>query len=202
MKAKDVRKKVKNFFSKLVTRFNNYRNTKKRFVLYLIVLAVFLLFFPVIAVTPLKDSGWSFWLWNLWKSLLVILVSLAWLLCWNLSISFKNRVIKLFALREDEPLVDFLLLWIIVSVFMGIMDASSIATVSWVSDRISLTGWAIFDCILLLGWLIWSFISLLKTYNKWSKRTRIVNVVEENRVVNDGKKSSQVTHLFDDLGEE
>jgi hypothetical protein len=45
---KDFFKKVKKFFSKLYTRFSNYRNTKKWFVLYLIVLAFCLFFFPVV----------------------------------------------------------------------------------------------------------------------------------------------------------
>jgi hypothetical protein len=40
-------------------------------------------------------------------------------------------------LREDEPLVDFSLLWVITSVFMGIVDTIEIATE--VSGRISLT---------------------------------------------------------------
>ena len=202
MKFKDLLKKTKNFFSKLGTRFKNYRNTKKRFVLYLFVLAFFLLVFPVIHVATLKDSWGSFWLWGFWKSLFVILIALAGLLCWNLSVSFKNWATKLFALREDEPLVDFLLLWIMVSVFMWMMDGASISSVSWVSDRVNLTSWAIIDCLLLLGWLVWAFISLLKTYNKWSKKTRIVNVVDENHAANEPKKNAQVTHLFDDLGEE
>ena len=202
MKVKESLKKVKNFFSKLVTRFKNYKNTKKSFVLYLAVLTFFLLVFPIVKVAVLKDSWWSFWLWDFWKSLFVILIALVGLFCWNLSISFKNWATKLFALRDDEPLVDFLLLWVVVSVFMWIMDGASVSSMSWVSDRVSLTSWAIIDCLLLLGWLVRSFVSLLKIYNKWSKKTRIVNVVEENHSAVESKKSAQVTHLFDDLGEE
>jgi hypothetical protein len=54
----------------------------------------------------------------------------------NLSISFKGWITKLCALREDEPLVDFVLLWIIVSVFMGVLDGANIAMISGVTQKI------------------------------------------------------------------
>ena len=119
--SKDYLKKIKSFFSKLYTRFSNYKNTKKWFVLYLVILAFFLLFFPVIEANG--EKVWFFLFSSmLWKSTLVILLAMIGLFLRNLSISFKGWITKLCALREDEPLVDFVLLWIIVSVFMGVMD--------------------------------------------------------------------------------
>jgi hypothetical protein len=41
-------KKAKSFFLKLYTRFLNYKNTKKWFVLYLAILAFCLFFFPIV----------------------------------------------------------------------------------------------------------------------------------------------------------
>ncbi|MBQ7073744.1 hypothetical protein IJM86_01485 [bacterium] len=61
-------------------------------------------------------------------SKIVILISLFFLLGWNMSIKFKKKIIDVFSLREDEPLVDFALLWVITSVFMGIVDTIEIAT--------------------------------------------------------------------------
>ena len=116
-KASVYLKKSKDFFSKLYTRFSNYKNTKKWFVLYLAILAFCLFVFPVIDANGEKVR---FFLFSsmLWKSTLVILIAMVGLFLWNLSISFKGWITKLCALREDEPLVDFVLLWIIVSVFM------------------------------------------------------------------------------------
>jgi hypothetical protein len=48
MEMKEFLKKAKKFFSKLYTRFLNYRNTKKWFVLYLAILAFCLFLFPVV----------------------------------------------------------------------------------------------------------------------------------------------------------
>ena len=115
-KVKAYFKKAKIFFGKLYTRFLNYRNTKKWFVLYLAVLAFCLFLFPVVDA---NGNGVRFLLSGmLWKSGLVMLIAMVGLFLWNLSISFKGWITKLCALREDEPLVDFVLLWIIVSVFM------------------------------------------------------------------------------------
>ncbi len=195
-------KKIKFFFEKLYTRFSNYRNTKKWFVLYLIVLAFFLFFFPVVEANG--EKVWFFLFSSmLWKSTLVILIAMIGLFLWNLSISFKGWITKLCALREDEPLVDFVLLWIIVSVFMWVMDWANIAMESWVTQKISLLTFQIaIDGLLLLWWLVWSFISLRKMSQKTNKRTKIMNIVEETHQKVEAHKQNQVTHLFDDLNNE
>lgn len=197
-------KKVKIFFAKLYTRFLNYRNVKKWFVLYLCVLTFCLFFFPII-----EANGSKVWLflfgWMLWKSTLVILLAIIGLFLWNLSVSFKGWITKLCALREDEPLVDFVLLWIIVSVFMWVMDWANIAMASGVTQKISLLDWQVaIDGLLLLGWLVWSFISLRKISNKTNRKTRIMNIVEENHKPAEPSNNrwGQVTHLFDDLNNE
>ena len=202
-KTKDYLKKSKNFFLKLYTRFLNYKNTKKWFVVYLCVLTFCLLFFPVI------EANWSkvwFFLfgWMLWKSTFVILIAIVWLFLWNLSISFKGWVTKLCSLREDEPLVDFLLLWIIVSVFMWVMDWVNVSIASEVTQKIWLiNGQVLIDGLLLLWWLIRSFVTLRKMSSKSTKRAKIINIVEENRQQSEPRKPAwQVTHLFDDLNEE
>lgn len=200
-KVKDFLKKAKVFFSKLYTRFLNYKNTKKWFVLYLGVLAFCLFLFPIINA---NGNGVRFLLsWMLWKSGFVMLIAMVGLFMWNLSISFKWWITKLCALREDEPLVDFVLLWIIVSVFMWVLDWANVATASGVTQKIWIINWQlIIDGLLLLWWLIRSFVSLRKMWQKSSRRTRIVNIVEENHQKIEPQKSNQNTHLFDDLNNE
>ena len=194
-------KKTKIFFTKLYTRFLNYRNTKKWFVLYLAVLAFCLFLFPVVNA---NGNGVRFLLSGmLWKSGLVMLIAMVGLFLWNLSISFKGWITKLCALREDEPLVDFVLLWIIVSVFKWVLDWANISMASGVTQKISIiNGQVAIDGLLLLWWLVWSFISLRKMSQKSNKRTKIVNIVEENHQKSEPQRSSQVTHLFDDLNDE
>ena len=198
---KEFLKKAKRFFSKLYTRFLNYRNTKKWFVLYLAVLAFCLFLFPVVDA---NGDGVRFLLSGmLWKSGIVMLLAMIGLFLWNLSISFKGWITKLCALREDEPLVDFILLWVIVSVFMWVLDWANISMASGVTQKISImNGQVLLDWLLLLWWLVWSFISLRKMSQKSNKRTKIVNVVEENHQKSEVQRSNQVTHLFENLDNE
>ena len=198
---KEFLKKAKKFFSKLYTRFLNYKNTKKWFVVYLAVLAFCLFLFPVVDA---NGTGVRFLLsWMFWKSWLVMLLAMIGLFLWNLSISFKGWITKLCALREDEPLVDFTLLWIIVSVFMGVLDWANISMASGVTQKIWIMNWQVLlDGLLLLWWLVRSFISLRKMSQRSNKRSKIVNVVEESHQKTEVQRSNQVTHLFDDLNNE
>lgn len=194
-------KKTKIFFEKLYTRFLNYKNTKKWFVLYLAVLAFCLFLFPVVNANG--DGVRFLFSGMLWKSGLVMLIPMVGLFLWNLCISFKWWVTRLCALREDEPLVDFVLLWIIVSVFMWVLDGANIAMASGVTQKIwIINGQVLIDGLLLLWWLVWSFISLRKMWQKSNKRTKILNIVEENHQRAESQRSNQVTHLFDDLNDE
>ena len=198
---KEFLKKAKKFFSKLYTRFLNYKNTKKWFVVYLAVLGFCLFLFPVVDA---NGTGVRFLLsWMFWKSWLVMLLAMIGLFLWNLSISFKGWITKLCALREDEPLVDFTLLWIIVSVFMGVLDWANISMASGVTQKIWIMNWQVLlDGLLLLWWLVRSFISLRKMSQRSNKRSKIVNVVEESHQKTEVQRSNQVTHLFDDLNNE
>ena len=200
-KVKAYLKKTKIFFSKLYTRFLNYKNTKKWFVLYLAILTFCLFLFPVVRANG--DGVRFLFSGMLWKSWLVMLLAIVGLFLWNLSISFKGWITKLCALRGDEPLVDFVLLWIVVSVFMWVLDWSNIAMASGVTQKVwIINGQVLIDWLLLLWWLVWSFMSLRRLSKKSSKRTKIVNIVEENHQRVETHRSTQNTHLFDDLHNE
>jgi hypothetical protein len=134
------------------------------------------------------------------RSLIVILISLIFLLGWNISVKFKGFMVNFFALREDEPLVDFAFLWVITSVFMGISDTVGVAVS--LSERITLTNWAICSQVLLLGGLIWSFISLWISAKKNSRKTKILNIAGDTpHKSEEVKPKRMLNHLFDDLEE-
>ena len=84
---------TKKFFAKIWRRFSNYNNSKKWFVLYLVILAVVLLLFPLVKIEGMRDvSGVSYSLLFsgvYWRSFIVIGVSLVFLLLWNISTKFK-----------------------------------------------------------------------------------------------------------------
>ena len=210
MKDKGMRhylQETKKFFAKIWKRFSNYNNSKKWFVLYLVILTVVLLLFPLVKIDGMRGvPGASYALLFsgvYWRSFIVIGVSLLFLLLWNISTTFKGWIVHFFSVREDEPLLDFAFLWIITSVFMGIIDTVGVAGA--ISERISLTQWASFSEILLVIGLVWSFVSLWISAQKTSKRAKILNIVEDSaprkqvEIANHPKKPMQ--HLFDELEE-
>ncbi|MDR3169530.1 MAG: hypothetical protein LBU27_07445 [Candidatus Peribacteria bacterium] len=196
------------FAKKLWKRFSNYNHSKKWFVLYLIILTFILLLPPIVKINGMsgvEGSQYSLLFSSAYfRSLIVILISLLFLLGRNISIKFKSFVVYLFALREDEPLVDFAFLWVITSVFMGIVDTVGVAHI--ISERISLTSRAVISELLLGVGLIWSFISLWLSAKKNSKKAKILTIVEESathqkpvEIANQPKRPMQ--HLFDDVEE-
>lgn len=87
---------------------------------------------------------------------------------------------------------------------MWVMDGVNVSLASGVTQKVWLiTVQVLIDGLLLLGWLVWSFLSLWKLSSKSTKRAKIINIVEENPQKSEPRKTpSQVTHLFDDLNEE
>ena len=198
---------VTKFFKKLYTRFMNYNNSKKWFILYLVSLAIFLIFVPIVKLTRvIKTSTETEFIALLsgtyLRSLIVVLISLIFLLGWNISIKFKKKIIELFSLREDEPLIDFAVLWVITSVFMGILD--TIGIVKNASD-INPTVRSIVSQILLLWGLIRSFYNILQSAKKSNKQTKILNIMSDEEEWTERKQEERVkkqVHLFDDLDKE
>ena len=85
---------------------------------------------------------------------------------------------------------------------MWVMDWVNVAVTSGVTQKIGLlNGQVLIDGLLLLWWLVRAFVSLRKMSQKSSKKTKIVNIVEENHQ-QETHKWNQVTHLFDDLNNE
>jgi hypothetical protein len=201
---KDYVERAKKLIKKLGKRFSHYDATKKWFVLYLCLLTLVLLLPPIVKISGMRGvEGVTYSLLfsgGYVRSLIVILISLFFLLGWNMSTKFKGLMVRLFALREDEPLVDFAFLWVIMSVFMGIVDTIGVASV--ISERIGLSNWAYLSEILLLIGLVWSFISLWLSAKKTSKKTKILNIVDERPKNEEVKQRKVLTHLFDDLDDE
>ncbi|MEI6673018.1 MAG: hypothetical protein WCL02_06975 [bacterium] len=87
----NLTEKISRFFQK----FSRFTKHQKVFVLYLWALSFFLIVLPLIKISPVNDISRSVWLFNghLFKSLLIIFVSVAVLLSRNMSFKFKNFII-------------------------------------------------------------------------------------------------------------
>lgn len=183
--------------TKFLQKFWRFTKHQKIFVLYLWALAFFLAILPLIKISPVNDISHSVWLFNghLFKSLLIIFVSMIVLLSRNMSFKFKNFVIWYFGFKENDSLFNFGFLWIIATAFLGIGDAISVVGTSTQTIKLSWSYYFI-QLFLLLG-LVLTLISVLKHAKENSNKTKIVNVVDEDAMKEIQHKKS-FKGLFDE----
>ncbi len=183
--------------SRFVQKFWRFTKHQKIFVLYLWALSFFLVVLPLIKISPVNDVSRSVWLlnWHLFKSLLIILVSVAVLLSRNMSFKFKNFVIWYFGFKENDSLFNFGFLWIIATAFLGIGDAIGVVGTSTQTIKLSWSYYFI-QLFLLLG-LVLTLVSVLKHAKENANKTKIVNVVDEDAMKEIHQKKS-FKGLFDE----
>lgn len=183
--------------SRFAQKFWRFTKHQKVFVLYLWALTFFLVILPLIKISPVNDISHSIWLfnWHLFKSLLIILVSVLVLLSRNMSFKFKNFVIGYFGFKENDSLFNFGFLWIIATAFLGIGDAINIV---WTTTQtIKLTWSYYFIQLFLLLWLVLTLVSVLKHAKENANKTKIVNVVDED-AMKDLQHRKSFKWLFDE----
>ncbi|MFA7298117.1 MAG: hypothetical protein WC010_00520 [Candidatus Absconditabacterales bacterium] len=188
--------------TKFLQKFGRFTKHQKIFVLYLWALAFFLAILPLIKISPVNDISHSVWLFNghLFKSLLIIFVSMIVLLSRNMSFKFKNFVIGYFGFKENDSLFNFGFLWIIATAFLGIGDAISVVGTS--TQTIKLSGSYYFIQLFLLLGLVLTLISVLKHAKENSNKTKIVNVVDEDAMKEIQHKKSFKGLFDEEEGEE
>ncbi len=183
--------------SRFLQKFWRFTKHQKVFVLYLRALALFLAVLPLIKISPVNDISRSVRLFNahLFKSLLIILISVVVLLSWNMSFKFKNFVIGYFGFKENDSLFNFGFLWIIATAFLGIGDAISVVGTSTQTIKLSWSYYFI-QLFLLLG-LVLTLVSVIKHAKEHANKTKIVNVVDEDAMKEMQHKKS-FKGLFDE----
>jgi hypothetical protein len=177
-------------FSKLLYRFSKYAKHQKIFVLYLFLLIIAFVILPLIKISPVNWWAYSVrLLWgHLFKSMLVIFVTIIILLARNLSFRFKNFVISYFGFKENDSLLNFILLRIILTALLWISD--TINVVNWVTQTIHLTWSYYFIQLLLLIWFVLTLISVVKNARENWNRTKIINMADEETLKEISNKRS------------
>jgi len=185
--------KSSKFLSKVMNKLSRYSKSEKIFIWYLIILLFFLLILPIVRVTS-TDSSYHLLNWMFSKSALIIFISMIVLLCNNISFKFKNLFTFYFWWRENEWLVNFVFLFIIVTSIFGITDGAHVANVA---KEVSATWWCIFIEILLLTWIVLSVVSIVKKAQEIWKKSKIINIVDEEKEKKEEIKDEIKKWLFD-----
>ena len=127
--------------------------------------------------------------------MLIIVVSLGALIGWNASFRFKNIVITYFGFKEGDALINFILLWVISTIFLAIGDTISI--VNEITSSVTRSGMYYFIELYLLAGLVITLLSVIKSAKDHSHKTKIINVVDENASKDLSNKKS-IKGLFEE----
>lgn len=124
--------RLSEYVKRFAQRFSRFTKQQKVFVLYLFVLVFFMAVLPIIKIAPVNAESHSIWLFNihLFKTLFIVIVSLAVLVSWNISFKFKNFVIGYFGFKENDALVNFGFLFLIATAFLSISDTINVVGTS------------------------------------------------------------------------
>ena len=183
---------------KLLHKFKRYDKREKRFVVYLVLLLLCLVLFPIVKVTSLRGTWW-YWVWLIswayFKTMLIMLVSMVVLLWRNLSFKFKNILLSYFGGRDHDSLINFLFLFIITTSFFAITDTINVA--SWVTSRVVVSWGGKFIQLLLLIWIILTLVSVIKSAKEVWKKTKIINMVDEDHQKDEHNKDDIKKWLFE-----
>lgn len=149
--------------SKAIKKFFHYDKEERIFILYLMILAIFILFVPVVSIADIgSNETSSFLLRNnsmLLKSAFVVMVAAGALIARNVSPKFRNIVAVAFGFKENPFLLSFALLWIILTSYVSVGDGIKIAMEA--TSRVSLTkGYFLMQFLLLVGLVFTLYMTL------------------------------------------
>lgn len=181
---------------KILHKLDRYDKNEKVFIWYLLVLLVFILLTPVIKVTWLKGTEWyGVWIYKSFETCVIVLLSLAVLIWWNVSFRFKNIFLTYFGGRDNKALINFLFLFIIATAYFGMIDATRIA--SGITSTIQISWWCVFVEILLLLWIVFTLISVVKNAKDMWKKTKIINMIDDEKSNKEEVKEEIKKWLFE-----
>ena len=191
---------ILNSFNKLARKFMAFTKHQKTFVLFLFVFTAAVILLPMLSVEPTSDdtSGYHLWIWNLklFKSFLIMLISLAWLYGRNLHSNVKAFMVKCFGFRESEPILNFMFLWMIVSVYMPMLDI--VVFLPTFTGSISLSRGIWVQLLILLVGIIIAIKEVRKAASQNSQKTKILNIVDDEPQQPRVENKRIVQNLFDE----
>jgi len=133
--------------------------------------------------------------------MVIVFISVIFLIARNMSFSFKNIVINYLGFKENDDLINFAFLWIIITAFFAIGNTINLS--GSVTSTITLTNSYYFTWMYLLGGLIFCLYSVVKSAKSHVGKTKIINVIDEKSFKDiDNKKSLHGLFDHDHLDEE
>lgn len=175
------RNSIMSNLAKSLDRFTKYKKNQKIFVTYILILAFLIILFPIVKMKWFESANdYSVWLLSgtYFKTMIIVFLSLFGLVARNISFNFKNLCINNLWFKNNDNLINFTLLWVMVTAFFSISDTLSITSSFTSTVSMTFRG-KLIQVMLFLG-LIFILISIVKSAKQNSHKTKIINMTEEH----------------------
>ena len=183
--------------SYVVKKRKRYTTAEKLSLLYVVALIVLLLIVPVISIDTLSEE-WiqKFSLFNaaMTKSYFLLLVSLLFLLAWNASYRFKNRLYETFGVTGSAKLINCGVLFLLLCILFVMGD-----TIALLTENFSASVWVTSGYLLLWVFLVWWIARQLVSARIQWKSHRSTNAISGTVWGREGLRSVKITFFYQEI---
>lgn len=171
---------INKFPSKALNKWHRFKKIEKFFIVYITILIVSIVFFPIIKITKL--SGWevskSFFNQNLLILDILLILTMLIFILWNISFRFKRILCLLLGFKSNDWFINFIILSLLIAIVLWLWE-----TINFIhnqhSTTIQLTKWYYTILFLIIGWFIFNlFLSL--NLSKTKKKEQLVKIIKNS----------------------
>lgn len=187
------------FPKQAASKWNRFTNIEKWLLVFYVILIAMFLYFPVFEIWDISNSSLQphqYTLFNKYmlRTWVLTILSLLFLLLWNWSFRFKKMIHTIVWFKENDALLNFIVLW-----FISYSMISSIDTIKFVQDNVSQTirvspSFYVVLVALIVGLLANLILAL--TYAKARKKNQIVNISKQTDK-DEREKEREIRWLFE-----
>jgi len=187
------------FPQKVVWKWNRFDWIEQWFILYCFLLAAVIIFSPIIQIIPLNGGQiQNYYILNKYmiEIDIIIISSLVFMIIWNLSFRFKSLINILIWFKENDALLNFLILFLISTSFLSVSTTIKLLKNNF-SNSIQLTYYYYLVWWLLIIWLLWNLLLALKL-SKWKRKWQIINISNYDHTKKQEDEEKFIKWLFEE----
>ncbi len=168
------------FPKRAISKWTRFSKFEQIFIVYCFVLLAWFIFAPFLQQVNLNETVSNFFSRqtpSMLTSNILILVLIVLLIFWNTSFRFKRVINVLVWFKENDALINFMILFLISIYFVVYKDLISLVK-EHLSDTFRLTSYFYAMYILIILWLVYNLFLATKISSS-KKKPQIVNITQE-----------------------
>ncbi len=190
--------KAQTLLAQTIFVFSKFKPVEQAFLAYLAIVAILVIFFSMVVFEPLSwGNPTYFWLLSgeFATTGIVFLVIFLVVLLFNASFRFKSLIHELLGLKDQDGLFNFICLWVLTTLMIGLQDALWIAGIA--GSTLSLTTAFYVLQFLLISGMIYTLVVSFQQWKTAHKKNQVTNIHYEQHDSSRNHKDGPVQTLFE-----